>query len=87
MASGYAIWCKHDADSNDAYSANFDPVLHTHVYVVEIPIGEITELAVSVIAAPMCAKWNAYKCKYLFFNSFTDYRKKYLAWIKVCCEK
>ena len=53
MARGQVICWKHDADGNIIGRSNQNPILDTHLYEVEFPGGEMTELAANIIAESM----------------------------------
>ena len=53
MARGQVICQKHDANGNPIGRSNQNPILDTHLYEVEFPGGEMTELAANIIAESM----------------------------------
>ena len=67
MARGQVVCWKHDADGN--------PILDTHLYKVEFPGGEITELAAKMIAESIYAQCDVDWNEYLLLEAFINHRK------------
>ena len=65
MTRGQVICQKHDADCNLIGRSNKNPILDTHLYEVEFPGGEMTELAPNIIAESMYAHCDADENEYI----------------------
>ena len=53
MARGQVVHRKHNANGNPIGRSNYNPILDMHLYEVEFPGGEMTELAPNIIAESM----------------------------------
>ena len=69
------VVCKnHDASSNAFGRSNQKPILETHLYEVEFPGEEITELAANIIEESMYAQCNVDGNEYLLLQAVVDQR-------------
>ena len=79
MAKGQVVHQKNDANGNPMGRSNQNPILDTCLYEVKFPGGEITELAVNIIAELMYVQCNVDGNEYLLFEAFINHRKNGLA--------
>ena len=75
MVRGQVVCWKQHADGNAIGRSNQNPILDTHLYEVEFPKGNITELAGNIIAESMYAQYDVDANKYLLLEAFIDHRK------------
>ena len=79
MARGKVVNWKHDDNGNPIGRSNQNPILNTCFYEVDLPGGEITELAANITAESMYAQCDVDRNEYLLFESFIDHKKLDLA--------
>ena len=75
MARGQVVCQKHDANSNPIGRSKQNPILDTHLYEVEFPGREMTELAANIIAESMYAQCDIDGNEYLLLEAFINHRK------------
>ena len=75
MARGWVVCQKHDASGNPIGRSNQNPILDMHLYEVEYPGGEMTELATNIIAESMYAQCDVNRNEYLLLEAFINHRK------------
>ena len=74
-ATGQVVCRKHYADGNPIGTSNQNPILDTHLYEVEFPGGEMTKLAMNIIAESMYAQCDLNGNDYLLLKAFVHCRK------------
>ena len=66
---------KHNADGNLIGRFKKNPILETHLYEVEFPGGEMTELVANIIAESIYTQCDVNGNEYLLLEAFINYRK------------
>ena len=75
MARDHVVHHKCDADSNPIGRSHQNPILSTHLYEVEFPKREMTELASNIIAKSTYAQCDVDGNEYLLLEAFVNHRK------------
>ena len=75
MASDWVVQQKQDADGDPINRYNQNPILDTCLYEVELPRGEISELADNMIEESTYAQCDVDGNEYLLLEAFIDHRK------------
>ena len=75
MTKGQVIHWKSDVDGNQMSRSNKNPILDTHLYEVEFPWGESTELVANIIAESMCAQCDVDGNEYLLLEALLTIKR------------
>ena len=70
---------KRDVDGNLKGTANDNPILDTHEYVVTFGDGDVTDLTANLIAESMYAQCNPEGNQYVLLYSIIDYQRHDMA--------
>ena len=73
ISRGQVVHWEWDANSNPIDRSNQNPILDTHVFAVEFPGEEITELAANIIAKLMCTQCDFDSNEYLLLEVFVNH--------------
>ena len=66
---------KHNTSGNQIGRYSQNAILDTHLYEMEFPGSEITEMTANIIAELIYAKYDVDGYEYLLLNSFVNLRK------------
>ena len=75
MAIGRVTKWARDSNRNPLVTANINPILDTHLYIVEFADGYEAELAANVIATNMYAQCDLDGNQYVLLDSIIDFRR------------
>jgi hypothetical protein len=75
LARGRVTGRKRDVDGKPTGTANANPILDTHDYVVTFDDGDVTELTANLITESMYAQCDPDRNQYVLLDSILDHRR------------